>query len=260
MSSRPATLAILSAALFTCQCSAPPAPPAPNQVPTAEAGEDQQVALEQEVNLDGALSADPDGGSLSFAWRNAAENPVPVVFPEDQPSFSFVPTVAGTYIFILTVSDGIQFSDPDTVRISVASVDNHPPTADAGPDIIVGANAPVPLSALGSSDPDGHALTYRWTVVAAPAEVEMADSTALQTTFVPTASGEYRFRLEVSDGELLASVEVAVLVRATGNQVPTADAGPDRAAGAGADIGTDAGTDAGTNNDLGADDLGADDV
>ena len=228
MSLRPAILAIVSVALFTWHCSAPPAPPAPNQVPTAEAGEDQQVALEQEVTLDGTLSADPDGGSLSFAWRNAVENPVPIVFPETQPSFTFVPTVAGTYLFILTVSDGALISDPDTVRISVASIDNQPPTADAGPDIIVGANAPVPLSALGSGDPDGNALTYRWSVVTAPAEVQLADSTALQTTFIPTASGEYRFRLEVSDGELLASDEVAVLVRTSGNQVPTADAGPDQ--------------------------------
>ena len=228
MSLRSATLANLSVILFTWHCSAPPAPPAPNQTPTADAGEDQQVALEQEVTLDGTLSADPDGGSLSFAWRNADENSVAVIFPETQPSFSFVPTVAGTYIFILTVSDGAMVSEPDTVRISVVSIDNQAPTANAGPDIIVSANTPVALSALGSSDPDGNALTYRWTVIAAPAELQLVDSTALQTTFIPTASGEYRFRLEVSDGELLANDEVAVLVRASGNQVPTADAGPDQ--------------------------------
>ena len=69
---------------------------------------------------------------------------MPVVFAETQPRFSFVPTVPGTYIFILTVSDGALTSDPDSVRIAVASPGNQAPTANAGPDFIVGANAPIP--------------------------------------------------------------------------------------------------------------------
>ncbi|SVE34379.1 uncharacterized protein METZ01_LOCUS487233, partial [marine metagenome] len=85
------------------QCSVPPAPPAPNQAPVAEAGADQQAALAQEVSVDGSLSTDHESTSLSFTWRAASENPVPTVFPETQPRFSFTPSVAGTYIFILIV-------------------------------------------------------------------------------------------------------------------------------------------------------------
>ncbi|HIL10598.1 MAG TPA: hypothetical protein EYG11_18005 [Candidatus Latescibacteria bacterium] len=210
------------------QCSAPPAPPAPNQAPVAEAGADQQAALAQEVSIDGELSADPEGSSLSFAWRAAIENPVPIVFPETQPRFSFTPSVAGTYIFILTVSDGPLSSDPDSIRISVSSSGNQAPIAKAGPDIVVGANSTVPLSALASSDPDGDALTYQRAVLSSPAEVQLADPTAPQTSFTPIASGEYRLRLTVSDGELSATVEMSVLVRSSGNQAPVANAGPDQ--------------------------------
>ncbi|MEE3259272.1 MAG: PKD domain-containing protein, partial [Candidatus Latescibacterota bacterium] len=209
-------------------CGAPPSPPAPNQVPLAAAGTDQQVALEEEVSVDGSLSSDPEGAALGFTWRAAVENPVAIVFPETLPRFSFVATVPGTYIFILSVSDGTLTSNPDSVRIAVASPDNQAPTADAGPDLIVGANSPIPLSGLGSNDPDGDPLSYQWTVLAAPMEIQLVDATTRQTTFTPTESGEYRFRLTVNDGELSASDQVAVLVHASGNQVPTADAGLDQ--------------------------------
>ena len=210
------------------QCSAPPAPPSPNQAPLAEAGDDQQTVLAAAVTVDGSLSSDPESTSLRFTWRAAPENPVAIIFAETQPRFSFVPTVPGTYIFILIVSDGTLSSDPDSVRISVASPDNQAPTANAGPDFVVGVNSPVPLSALASSDPDGDPLSYQWTVIAAPTEVQLADATAQQTTFTPTASGEYRFRLTVDDGQFSATAEVAVLVRATGNIAPIANAGPDQ--------------------------------
>ena len=210
------------------QCSVPPAPPAPNQAPVAEAGADQQAALAQEVSVDGSLSTDHESTSLSFTWRAASENPVPTVFPETQPRFSFTPSVAGTYIFILIVSDGALSSDPDSIRISVSNLGNQAPIANAGPDMVFDANSAVPLSAMASSDPDDDALTYQWTVLASPAEVQLADSTAQQTSFTPISSGEYRLKLTVSDGELSATVEISVLVRSSGNQAPVANAGPDQ--------------------------------
>ena len=210
------------------QCSAPPAPPAANQMPVAEAGGDQQAAIAQEVTVDGSQSLDPEGASLRFTWRAAVENPVRVVFTETEPRFSFTPSMAGTYIFVLIVSDGALSSNPDSVRISVASANNQAPIANVGPDIVVGANNPVPLSGLASSDPDGDALTYQWIVLDSPAEVQLVDATAQQTSFTPTASGQYRVRLTVDDGQLSDNAEIIILVRASGNQAPVANAGPDQ--------------------------------
>ncbi len=215
--------------MWAAACSAPPAPPAPNERPIADAGEDQQVATQARVTLSAAESSDPDGNALTYSWDQADEDRTPVVIsPDDQISFQFTPTVAGTYTFILVVSDGDTTSFPDSVRVTAVSSGNRPPVADAGPDLVIGAGAAVPLSALNSSDPNGDALTYSWSVIAAPDSVQLADSTAVQTNFIAIAVGEYRFRLRVSDGELSDEDEVVILVRASSNLPPIADAGEDQ--------------------------------
>ncbi len=91
----------------------------PNRRPVADAGIDQEVEIEEEVTLDGSLSSDPEGASLRFNWRAASENPAPLIFAETQPRISFVPTVPGTYTFILIVSDGTLDSNPDSIRVGV---------------------------------------------------------------------------------------------------------------------------------------------
>ncbi|MGV1010702.1 MAG: PIG-L family deacetylase, partial [Dermatophilaceae bacterium] len=49
------------------------------------------------------------------------------------------------------------------------SIPNRTPVANAGPDQLVAPGASVQLTGLGSSDPDGDALTYAWTQTAGPA-------------------------------------------------------------------------------------------
>lgn len=226
--SSPARTCIALALALWGACSAPPAPPAPNERPVAQAGDDQIVATQTEVLISGINSSDPDGSPLSFSWSAAVENPRAVIFAEDQVSFRFTPTAAGTYIFILLVSDGELTSRPDSVRITASSSGNRAPIADAGPDFVIGAGASVPLSALNSSDPNGDPLSYIWSIVSAPDSIAIDDSTSAQTRFTATASGEYRFRLRVSDGELSSTDEVSILVRAAGNLPPVAQAGEDQ--------------------------------
>ncbi len=222
------TLPFLTLAGLFWTCSAPPAPPKPNQAPLAEAGDDQQVRIEEEVTLDGSLSSDPEGGSLRFNWRAASENPAPLIFAETQPRISFVPTIPGTYTFILIVSDGTLDSNPDSIRVGVAGAGNQAPRANAGPNLVVGANNPIPLSGLASDDPDGDPLSYQWAIISSPETVELVNATSREMLFTPTTTGEYRFRLTVDDGQLSGSDEIVVLVRTSGNLAPIADAGPDQ--------------------------------
>jgi len=215
--------------VWAAACSAPPAPPAPNERPVANAGQDQQVETGTRTTLSGAESSDPEGGTLTYLWEQAGSDRTQVVIsPDDQVRFQFIPTTAGIYTFVLVVNDGEALSLPDTVLVTAASSDNRAPIADAGPDLIVGTGANVPLSGINSSDPNGDELTYSWSVVSAPDSVEIADSTAVQTYFVSSAAGEYRFRLRVSDGELSAEDEVSILVRTASNLPPIADAGEDQ--------------------------------
>ena len=216
-------------AVWAAACSAPPAPPAPNERPVAKAGKNQQVETGTRVTLSGADSSDPEGGALAYLWNQADSDPTQVVItPDNRISFQFIPTTAGNYTFVLVVDDGEATSLPDTVLVTAISSDNSAPMADAGPDLIVGTGANVPLSGINSSDPDGDDLTYSWAVIAAPDSVEIADSTAVQTYFVAIAAGEYRFRLRVNDGEFSSENEVSILIRAASNLPPIAEAGQDQ--------------------------------
>ena len=106
-----------------------------NHQPAAEAGADQTVKEGSVVTLDGSVSFDPDGESLTYAWTQTGG---PAVSLADagtaQTSFS-APTVGPTGVtltFTLTVSDGVD-SAGDSVSIVIENV-NHAPAAEAGPD------------------------------------------------------------------------------------------------------------------------------
>jgi len=104
-----------------------------------------------------------------------------------------------------------------------------PPVAYAGPDLHV--LQPLQLVTLDGTesfvyDPCG-IVTFQWKQVAGP-DVTLSDSQVARPTFIPPVEGEYRFSLVVGDDENVSSPdEVMVLVR--GNQVPVADAGPNKA-------------------------------
>jgi hypothetical protein len=80
---------------------------------------------------------------------------------------------------------------------------NAPPTAvaEAQPTTVDVGN-PVTLDGSQSSDPDGDALTYSWTL-ATPngSNATLSDASAEQPTFTPDVAGDYTATLEVSDGD-----------------------------------------------------------
>jgi hypothetical protein len=92
-----------------------------NQSPIANAGEDQTVALNDEVLLDGSISQDPDGDELTFFWE-IIDRPDESIAELDDGSLeapSFSADVQGTFIVSLGVDDGLVISEPDYVQIFV---------------------------------------------------------------------------------------------------------------------------------------------
>jgi hypothetical protein len=79
---------------------------------------------------------------------------------------------------------------------------NAPPVADAGLDQTVPLGALVQLDGTGSTDADGDALSFVWSVQAAPAGsgAALASPTSVNPTLVTDLPGTYVVRLVVNDG------------------------------------------------------------
>lgn len=68
------------------------------------------------VHFDGTGSEDPDGDTLSFAWDFGDPDPADNFSTEASPSHTYL--IKGTYLAILTVSDG-ELTDSTVVEITV---------------------------------------------------------------------------------------------------------------------------------------------
>ena len=94
---------------------------ASNLPPVAHAGVAQTVKLGATVTLDGSGSTDADGNRLTYAWQLAYQ-PVGssvTLSSLTDPKPTFVPAVAGVYVFNLVVNDGLANSAQATVTVTV---------------------------------------------------------------------------------------------------------------------------------------------
>jgi hypothetical protein len=201
------------------------------------------------IVLNGTRSWDPEGKAITYEWGLVSK---PGTSRATVDSFSdiysarptFESDVPGDYTFELRVHDGTLWSAWDEVTVTVQDPAlNNFPTADAGMDIVVEAEAtcynylgtwkcdacPDPraeLSAAGSTDPDGDKLSYLWSVTAGDNPVTLSYPTGPITTITPSAvPAEYGkkktygwdFEVRVSDcsGTDTASVSVSMTCEGT---------------------------------------------
>jgi len=139
------------------------------------------------VRFDASASRDPDGRIVSFAWdfgdgAIAAGASVQHVF-----------TAPATYAVILTVANDDGTTD-ETRRSVVVAPGNFPPTAS----FTVSPSSPragdtVRFDGLGSSDSDGHLVSYIWTF----GDGETAQGPSVAHRYART--GTYFVRLTVTD-------------------------------------------------------------
>jgi hypothetical protein len=186
-----------------------------NSAPTASAGVDQNVLIDNVVSLDGSASADVNGDLLTYQWSltTSPTGSTATIVDATSPSASFTPAVAGEYVAQLIVNDGIFDSAPDTITIVVSS-GNSAPVANAGADLVVKTGLVASLDGSGSSDANGDGLLYTWSFVSRPtgSTATLDDASVVNPSFVTDVQGSYVLSLVVSD-TMADSVSDSILVR-----------------------------------------------
>jgi hypothetical protein len=220
--------------LLALICSALPATASTNRAPAAHAGADQTALPGATVILDGSASTDTDGDSLTYSWslRDAPTGTAVQITNASSVRPSVVLPVPGIYSFQLIVTDGSVSSQPDSVTITTF---NSAPVANAGIDQSVPVGGRVVLDGSGSTDVDGDALTYEWSLIERPdnssASLLNADPARPTADFVVDEAGRYIAHLTVRDANSTSGADATIV--STGDSMPKADAGHDRAASVG---------------------------
>ncbi len=132
-------------------------------------------------------------------------------------------------LVVLIMNAGCGGNDGKTVD-DTTPIANTAPIADAGSDQEVSTGALVTLDGSASSDADGDALTYVWSLTSAPSgssTVLTAADTA-GPTFTPDFDGEYVLSLVVNDGTIASPADTMTVSASTANSAPVADAGSDQ--------------------------------
>ncbi|MFN7146860.1 MAG: PKD domain-containing protein, partial [Myxococcota bacterium] len=164
------------------------------------------------IELSSSGSYDIESMPLTYTWELTSAPAESALTSSDietstSANPTFIPDVAGTYVFTLTVNDGGTDSAPASVSVTVDErPTNAMPVADAGADqssslsstctsISYGtawrcddcSSTSFSLSAAGTTDPDGDEMTYEWTVLSGSTYGSLSASSGESVTL--TVSG-----------------------------------------------------------------------
>ncbi|WP_170246397.1 PKD domain-containing protein [Colwellia hornerae] len=211
-----------------------PAPPTPNQAPTADAGSDLTIDENTSGTLNGA-GTDSDGTISTYLWSQTAGPSISLSSTSiDSPTFVAPEVDADTTVsFDLTVTDNGGLTATDSIEITIINLvpANIPPTANAGVDFTIDENTSGTLNGAGT-DSDGTISTYLWSQTAGPS-ISLSSTSIDSPTFVAPevdADTTASFDLTVTDnGGLTASdsIEITILHLEPANIPPIANAGVD---------------------------------
>ena len=208
-------------------------------IPIANAGDDELWAVGVTVELNGEMSSDPEGASLTYLWTppegiSLSNNLI------SNPTFDSSGLV-GNYVFSLVVNDGEFDSDPSNVTITITP--NTPPSVLFKKDALeVVVDQEFVLDASSSNDSNSLTgdLLFDWVDVSSVFEV-MTDNDVVNSTDAKikykapssvVADTPHTITLNVCDGDsnngFLCSSS-SVIVTVIFNQKPVAVPGPDQA-------------------------------
>ncbi|MDH3365913.1 MAG: PKD domain-containing protein [Thermoplasmata archaeon] len=194
-----------------------------NDPPVANAGPNRGEVVNTTIELNASLSTDI-GWIDSYLWEFDDGGPISLSGVVAEYMF----TLPGEYEILLTVTDGAGHTDSDILVITVNA--DMPPTADAGPDMVVAEDVPVSFDGVGSSD-DVDIVNYTWIIV--ELNVTLYDEVCNYTFADP---GIYTLELVVNDTIGQASEPDSATITVEDVTPPVADAGLDMEAPIGAEV------------------------
>ncbi|XP_026139541.1 dyslexia-associated protein KIAA0319 isoform X2 [Carassius auratus] len=177
--------------------------------PQARAGADQVITLPVSLlTLWGNHSTD-DHAIMSYLWTLHPSSLTQKVTMQDvrSPFLQLSDLQEGRYMFQLTVTDSRGQQDSDTVSVTVLPT-NKAPVAVTGPD----RQLLLPVSSItlnGSDSTDDQAIiSYQWDLISGPPGLKITDANKAVAIATGLRSGNYKFRLTVTDqqGETDSSV------------------------------------------------------
>jgi hypothetical protein len=181
------------------------------------------VAANEEVTLNGYNSTSSDGGVLTYSWKQAGEATVELSDPYAPSPTFLAPAAEAALTFDLTVTDANGLTSTDACIVNV-SIQNDPPIAIAGSDIVASSNQTVFLDGTGSIV-DGEAVSYSWSQTDG-STVTLANSNTASPEFTaPMVSGEgasLTFELTVTNQGGLKDTDSCIVNVISQNQPPEA--------------------------------------
>lgn len=174
--------------------------------------------------LSGARSTDADGTIERYVWKQTSgPSTSSVVTSVSTNGITRINnlTTAGNYVFELTVVDdrGDFVKTNITITVVSGTATNIPPVTEAGANVSTDISATT-LHGSDSYDPDGTALTYKWTKVTGPAVFTFSNDAVANPDVTNLLVGTYEFKLETTDANGAKTQDV-VFVNSSASALPT---------------------------------------
>ena len=203
-----------------------------NQAPNANAGANRAITLPTNAtSLSGTASADADGTIASYQWQQISGPSASTLSATNTAGINVNNLQAGVYTYRLTVTDNDNATAVDEVTVTVYSLPNEAPIANAGTNLVITLPTSSANLTGGGIDVDGTIAGYQWQQISGPTASTLSATTTANITVSNLQAGVYIYRLTVRDNDNATGTDnVTVTVNiAQPNQAPVANAGANKA-------------------------------